>query len=338
MPGKRRRGRLIRRITLGVLFLVAVTIGFAQWSSGALRPAGGPGSPEVKLTVRKGCTAQEIALDLEAKGLIRNRALWVLAASRDGYSQRFQAGDFTLRASMSGREIMDALTHGEVETVSVTIPEGSNLSQIAVAVGKSGIVTAEEFERVTRDPKRWPKTPFPLPKKDLEGYLFPDTYPIDRDATAEEIVAQMLARFGKVWEAHRNAIEANKLSLHQIVTLASIIEREIRAPEERPIAAQVFLSRLAEGWPLQSCATVQFVLGKPEPILTLEETKTESPYNTYLHQGLPPGPIASPGEPCIVAVLQPAKTDYMFFHTEGDSGRHKWSRTSAEHESTKEKR
>jgi UPF0755 protein len=329
----------LRRLLLGLVFLTVVVLVFTQWTKGALKAVDtGGGGHEVSLTIPKGSTAQEIAALLLSKGLIRNQTMWVLAASQGGYTQRFQAGDYTLRPTMSGKEIMEELTHGTVATVKITIPEGSNLKQIAEIVAKSGLTTAKDFEKLTRDPKRWPKTKFPLPKKDLEGYLFPDTYPVDRDAGAEEILAQMLARFGQVYEKHESEIKKNKLSLHEIVTLASIIEREIRAADERPIAAQVFLSRMAEGWPLQSCATVQFILGKPEPILTLEETRTESPYNTYLHKGLPPGPIASPGEPCIEAVLHPAKTDYMFFHTEGDSGRHKFSRTSAEHESTKEQR
>lgn len=337
-PGKRRRRRLFRRLALGLLFLVVVGGVFASSLRRTLVAVDPPGADRaVQLSVPKGATAQEIGELLTKHGLIRNQTMWVLAASREGYTQRFQAGDYTLRSSMDGRRIMEELTHGTVKTVSITVPEGSNLTQIAQIAATTGLCTATEFEKLARDPKRWPKMDFPLPKRDLEGYLFPDTYPIDRDANAEEILRQMLARFGSVYHKHKADIGKSQLSLHEIVTLASIVEREVKVPEERPKVAQVFLLRLDKGMRLESCATVQFFLKKSKPILTNADVKAESPYNTYLHEGLPPGPIASPGEPCIEAVLHPSKTDYLYFHTiEGQTRQH-FSRSLSEHEATKEK-
>lgn len=308
-------------------------VGWGMWDR-VLGPTQ-PGAREVTVavTVPQGTTAQDIAAMLEAKGLIGNRAVWVLAASRDGYAERFQAGDYTLSPAMSGLEIMEALTHGTVATVSVTIPEGFTVAQIARRVAQeTGLCTATELKAVSEDPERWPALSIPRPPRDsLEGYLYPDTYAIDRDATPEEIVAQMVARLETALEPHMAAIEASGMTLHEIITLASIVEREMRVPEERPIGAQVFLRRLREGRRLESCATVQYVLPEPKDVLSEADTRIDSPYNTYLHAGLPPGPIGSPGLPCIEAVLYPADTDYLFFRTQGSEGRHRFSRTLAEH-------
>jgi len=289
---------------------------------------------DVRLTIQPGSSAQEIGALLERRGLVRSRALWVLAASRWGYTSRFQAGDYTLSPSMSGRQLMDALTHGTVVSIKVTIPEGWKLDQIAREVAKTtGLCAATEFSDAASDKGHWPNLGFPSPPNGtLEGYLFPDTYPIDRDAKPEKMVAQMVARFREAIEPLKPDIDRSGMTIHQVVTLASIIEREIKVPEERPIAAQVFLLRLKKGMKLQSCATVQYLLPEPKEVLPLADTRIESPYNTYLHEGLPPGPIGSPGLDAIKAVLHPANTDYLFFRTEGNGPRHRFTRTEAEHE------
>lgn len=333
-PGPRRRRRLLLRLLGGAALLAIVAaIGWGFWGRG-LGPAQ-PGADDVtvEITIPHGATAQDIAATLEAKGLIGNRAVWILAASRDGYTERFQAGDYTLSPAMSGQEIMEALTHGTVATLSVTIPEGYTVAQIARTVAQeTSLCTATELKAVAEDPARWPSMSIPKPPNgSLEGYLFPDTYAIDRDATAEEIVGQMVARLESALEPHGDAIAASGMSLHEIITLASIVEREIRVADERPIGAQVFLKRLREGWRLESCATVQYVLPEPKEVLSEADTRIDSPYNTYLHEGLPPGPIGSPGLACIESVLYPADTDYLFFRTLGSEGRHRFSRTLAEH-------
>jgi len=288
----------------------------------------------VALTVRPGTSAQEIGALLERHGLVRSRALWVLAASRWGYTSRFQAGDYTLSPSMTGRQLMDALTHGTVASIKVTIPEGWKLDQIAREVAKTtGLCTATEFADAASDKAHWPKLGLPAPPNGtLEGYLFPDTYPIDRDAKPEQIIAQMVARLRNAIEPLRPDIDESGMTVHEVVTLASIIEREVKIPEERPIAAQVFLLRLKKRMKLQSCATVQYLLPEPKEVLLISDTKIESPYNTYLHEGLPPGPIGSPGLDSIKAVLHPADTDYLFFRTEGNGPKHHFSRTEVEHE------
>jgi UPF0755 protein len=316
-----------------VLLAIIAVIGWGLWDRGLGPVQPGATDVQVGLTVPSGASAQDIGLLLEENGLIENRAIWILAASRDGYTDRFQAGDYVLSPSMSGRQIMEALTHGTVTTLSVTIPEGYTLAQIARAVAQeTGLCTATELKAIAEDPESWPELPFPSPPTGtLEGYLFPDTYAIDRDATNEEIVAQMVGRLEAALEPHAEAIAASEMSLHEILTLASIVEREIRVPDERPIGAQVFLKRIDEGMRLESCATVQYILPEPKEVLSEADTRIESPYNTYLHEGLPPGPICSPGLPCIEAVLYPADTDYLFFRTHGTEGRHRFSRTLSEH-------
>jgi UPF0755 protein len=135
-----------------------------------------------------------------------------------------------------------------------------------------------------------------------------------------------------VVSSHADDIEESTMGLHKIVTLASIVEREARLDSERSTIAQVFLKRIELEWKLESCATVQYVMEERRDVLTIEDTKIDSPYNTYRNPGLPPGPIGAPGEACIVAVLHPAETDYLFFRTKGDDGSHSFSRTNAEHE------
>lgn len=329
---RRRRGRGAGLLLVGMALAAAVASG-GVWAWGwSMRPAE-PGSAEpVALTVPKGATAGEIAKLLDDAGLIRNRAAWVLAASRFGYSERFQAGDYALSRGMSAVEIMEALTHGTRTTVRVTIPEGHTLRQIGHELERqTGLFSAEDFVAAARDRSRWPDAGFPLPTTSLEGYLFPDTYAVERDATPERVIAQMLERFREVYEQRLGALAASGLSLHEVVTLASIIEKEIRVPDERAIAAQVFLLRLRKGIRLESCATVQYVLPQPKAMLTEADLRIRSPYNTYLHAGLPPGPICSPGEACIDAVLHPANTDYLYFVLADEEGRHHFSRTYREH-------
>lgn len=332
--GPRRRRRLLSRLLGGLaLLVVAGAVGWGAWDRGLGPRQPGATDLVVDVTVPSGASAQEIARLLEAEGLISNRALWILAASRDGYTERFQAGDYKLSPSMSGRELMEALTHGTVTTFSVTIPEGYTVAQIARKVAdETGLCTATELKAIAEDPRRWPPMSIPRPPiSSLEGYLFPDTYAIDRDATPEEIIGQMVSRLEAALAPHARAIADSGMTLHEILTLASIVEREMRVPEERPIGAQVFLKRLREGRRLESCATVQYVLPEPKEVLSEADTRIDSPYNTYRHEGLPPGPIANPGLPCIEAVLYPANTDYLFFRTEGSDGRHRFSRTLAEH-------
>jgi UPF0755 protein len=165
----------------------------------------------------------------------------------------------------------------------------------------------------------------------LEGYLYPDTYRITTQATEEEIVNMMLARFAREMTTEfREQARAQGLTLHQAVTLASLVEREAQKDAERPRVAAVFLNRLKKGWKLESCATIQYILGEPKARLLNKDLQIDSPYNTYRNYGLPPGPIAAPGRASLQAAVNPADEGYMFFVVAED-GRHIFSRTLQEH-------
>jgi len=174
-------------------------------------------------------------------------------------------------------------------------------------------------------------TGVPHGEKRLEGFLFPDTYQFEADATAEEIINVMLKRFGEVYnEEYRRRAQELGLSTLEVVTMASIVEKEAKLDEERAVIAGVFYNRLKKNWKLESCATVQYLLGEPKAELSYKDLEIDSPYNTYKYYGLPPGPIASPGKASLEAALYPEEVDYLFFRANPD-GSHTFSRTLAEH-------
>jgi len=329
----RRRGCLVA-LAVGLLILLSAAV-VAAVAIHRIRSAAEPMSPgddrKIHLTLDSGLSGRQVARELQANGVIADARLFSLIARMDGYDGRFQAGDYVLMPSMSAREIMEALVHGRSEYVAVTIPEGYTLRQVAARLEELDLCTADAFEDYAghAGPISWGG--FQTEGASLEGYLFPDTYYVPVSFTPEQIAGLMLDRFREVVIGGLGIdIARSPMWLHEIVTLASIVEREAKLPEERPTVAQVFLSRIKKGWRLESCATVQYLLGKPVPVITAKEQAIDSPYNTYLYPGLPPGPIGSPGASCVDAVLHPASTDYLFFRTRGDGG-HYFTRTLQEH-------
>jgi UPF0755 protein len=230
---------------------------------------------------------------------------------------------------MSMEEIMNLLIEGKAETVRFTIPEGYDIRRTTAKLSEEGLINAETFAKEIEsgqfDYEFLKDTPAGPDR--LEGYLFPETYEIFANANEHDIIDKMLYQFNKVFtEEYYTRAEELGMSVRDVITLASIIEREARVPEDRPVIASVFYNRMKIDMPLQSCATVQYILGEQKSRLTTKDTQIESPYNTYLHTGLPPGPIASPGADSIKAALYPADTDYLFFLAKGD-GAHVFSRT-----------
>jgi len=321
---------------VGVLAIVVLACGAVvatQWRA-ALKPVDPSDSRHVRVQIEPGTGARGIAELLERAGVIRS-ALWFrLTAARSHQDAKFKAGDYVFQPSMRPGEIMRALVEGRSVLVPVTIPEGYTLRQIAERLSEAGVVDARDFLSYATKAGPADIGGVSVHARSLEGYLFPDTYFLRQGQEPEEICALMVERLGTAVAQHEQQLDASALPLHDVLTLASIVEREAKVDEERPIIAQVFLRRLELGWKLQSCATVQYLLGAPKPVLTYEDLAIESPYNTYLNAGLPPGPIGSPGEPCIAAVLSPAETDYLFFRTQGTDGRHHFSKSASEHEAS----
>jgi UPF0755 protein len=294
---------------------------------------------EVSFTVRSGDTAAGIAWRLQSQGLIKDANLFRKVVKSRGLGERLEAGEYRLRRNMTMDEIIAALQHGQPGVLKVTIREGLRAEEVAELLGKQGLVDQKEFLRAVATGRY--DYPFLRDRpagSSLEGYLFPDTYHIAGRPSAEALVGMMLEGFGQRFTpAMRQQAAERKLTIHQAVTVASLVEREAQAASERPIIAAIYLKRWAAGMPLEADATVQYAIGyRPEtklwwnPLQLSELRTVQSPYNTYLNPGLPPGPICSPGLASLQAVLQPAKTDFLYYYSKGD-GTHAFARSFEEH-------
>jgi len=292
----------------------------------------------VQVEIPLGTTSQEIGENLEAVGLIRSAKAWDLWSrwlrlqTDEG---DFQAGVYQLSPTQSMAEIAELLWLGKVVQTSYTIPEGWNIKQMASYFEAQGFFSAAAFVAATRQnyEGEYPWLPRDLPH--LEGFLYPDSYQMPKDAiTPDSVVRQMLGEFERVaLPVYQQAQQNTSMSLSEWVTLASIVEKEAVVSSERAIIAGVFTQRLQLGMRLEADPTVEYGLGikqtRDRP-LTYQQVSTASPYNTYLNRGLPPTPIASPGVASLKATLYPEETDYLFFVARYD-GTHIFSRTLAEH-------
>ncbi|MDR3072788.1 MAG: endolytic transglycosylase MltG [Clostridiales Family XIII bacterium] len=314
-----REKSMLPRILLGILGLlvIAVVILFFVYQH-SLKPVDATDTTDVVVVIEDGSGAKGAAGALKDADVIRSEFFFLLRARLDGKYNNLRAGTYTLKKSMSTDDILVVLTKQEIvsETTSFTIPEGYNITQIKNRLVEAGLVTEEEFLNEVANGVFDYKFMEGLPAgpERLEGFLYPDTYEVYVDAGAHAIIDKMLARFDELFkpEYYTRAQEVG-LTVFEAVNMASIIERESVVPEERPVMARVFYNRLNIDMPLQSCATIQYILGEPKEFLSVADTQIESPYNTYLHLGMPPGPICNPRIESIEAALYPAKNDYIFF-------------------------
>lgn len=292
-----------------------------------------------RVVIPPGYGAGQIAELLRDEGLIPSSTMFKIWARFSPHSTRLQAGEYILFANQTPFEIMEKLAQGDaiIETVWITIPEGQNIEQMARRFERQGFFTAEAFLEAVRTielPFDWV---YDIPTEDVlekyEGYLFPDTYQFRKGVTPHDVIIRMAARFdGLVVPLYEASPLKEAFTLHEMVTLASIVEKEGQVKEELPIIAGVFYNRLQRPMLLQSCATVNYVLDEPKLVLSTADTQIESPYNTYLVLGLPPGPIGASGLAAFKATFDPELTDYFFFVAYADgSGRHAFSRTLREH-------
>lgn len=338
-----RRSRLLAGAVLAILILCVA--GTAAGIGYLLRPVDATaGAGTIRVMIEPGANAGQIAAILADKGVIRSALFFRIYARRHQLEQKFMAGSYELKLSMSLPEIAAKIAGGEadLDTSWFTVPEGYTIEQIADRLAEEGLIEREIFLEVAAQPSPQILKKFPflqesaansLVKYALEGYLFPDTYEIAAGSTEEEIVRLMLQRFNVLFnETLQRRCEELKLTLHEALTLASIVEREARVDHERKLIAGVFYYRLEQSYPLESCATIQYILGEVKEVISTADTKLPSPYNTYQNPGLPPGPIAAPGEASVLATLYPENTDYFYFNYKEDgSGEHYFSRTFTEH-------
>jgi len=283
--------------------------------------------------IEQGMGTRQIARLLEKEGIIGSATLFELLVKVERAEHHLQAGAYLLSPAMRPLEIIDQIRSGRVQTVRVVIPEGFEIKQIAAYLAEKGLADKERFMELAFNAELvfGDDLPLDLPIASLEGYLFPDTYYFTEGLTEEELIGQMVSRFVQVVEeAVVPLLEESQFTLHEVVTLASIVEREIMVDEERPIVASVYLNRLAVDMPLQADPTVRYVTEEERPVVLYRDLEIDSPYNTYRYRGLPPGPIASPGLASMLAVLNPAETNYYFFVSRRD-GTHEFTETYSEH-------
>lgn len=287
----------------------------------------------ISVEIPEGSGSSAVAQILEDNGAIKYPTVFKLESRLGGYDGQYQPGMITVSDGMSYGDILNALVTSDRDTVKVVIPEGYEITQIATALHDAGLPGADEFMDAL-DPSLYNYRFLEnLPDREvkLEGYLFPATYEIPVTYTGQEIVDLMLKTFDNMFtEEYYNRASELGMTVDEIVTMASIVERETNSDSERAKVAGVFYNRKNSGMKLQSCATVQYVLGERKPVLSIADTQIDSPYNTYVYAGLPIGPICNPGEECIKAALYPEETDAYYFCL-SKSGEHIFSRTYEEH-------
>ena len=283
------------------------------------------------VVIPPGASSGEIGRVLQSAGVIRRSSYFVLAVRLRRLTRALQGGEYLLSPSMTLLDTVDVIAHGQVVLHPVTIPEGFTAAEIVDGLALEGLGERTRLaEIVERGADLFPHEFLHwMPIRSLEGYLFPDTYRLPRGIPEREVIRALLDRFEQVvvpmWKA-----EGGGRSLHEVITLASLVEREARLPQERALIAGVLYNRLRRGMRLEVDASVLYALGRHKSVVTYKDLEVNSPYNTYRHAGLPPGPIANPGLAAIRAALAPATTNYLYYVARPD-GSHVFSRTYQEH-------
>ncbi len=321
-----------------LICLVVLLCGFTFWQ---IIKAPVNLAEKVTITIPSGSASSQIGSILAENGLIKSEFAFNLYVQSKNISDKLKQGSYTFEpGKLSLKNVANALVAGgESENVVwVTIPEGLTVLQTAELLAEKGLVDQEAFLTYCAEGD------FPydyIPEKGdytrLEGFVSPNTYQFDNRWTEEQIVNMFLDQFDRTFTKEwREEVARTGRSIYEVVIMASIIEREAKVESDRPIISGVFYNRLAIPMRLESCATVQYALGEVKEVLTYKDLEIDSPYNTYTHDGMPPGPIAAPGLSSLEAAVYPEKTDYLFFLAKPD-GSHYFSKTLAEHNAAREK-
>ena len=315
-----------------VLILVATSIATWQIHTRLVDPFKGYTAEEQFVEIAPGSSTRAIGRALVEAGVVRDALVFRIALWRSGVARRLKAGEYRFDRPMTAADVVDKIARGDVYLHAITFPEGLTIREMARIFEAQGFGPAGEFLAAAGEVG--PIADLDPAARDLEGYLFPETYALPRRGTVSQLVAMMTSRFKRVLSPQLiQEAAARGLNVRQVVTLASIVEKETARDDERPLVAAVCLRRLRIGMPLQSDPTVIYALtraGRYDGNLTRENLQFDSPYNTYRHAGLPPGPIAAPGRSSIEAVVRPAESDYLYFVSRND-GSHVFARTLEEH-------
>jgi len=339
--------------------LLVLAGAFAFWVRSEMnRPYRGFSASQVFVDIPRGTSRWNTASILQQNGVIHSRLAFYLISERHRH-RSLQAGEYLFQRAQTSRQVFYQIAGGHIYVHVIVVPEGWTMFDIASELERQKLCTRAEFLIVAQNPAL--VRDIAPEAKSLEGFLFPSTYQFSRNTSPQEMAATMVHHFEEEWNKVRSIAAANSLVLPvravissqgrgqpispqtlspmQVVTLASLIERETPQPQERPVVASVFYNRLKIGLPLQCDPTVQYALdleGKPTPKVSADDLRTQSPYNTYLHRGLPPGPIANPGDASLRAALNPAHTEYLYF-VANNAGGHFFARTLEEHNRNVEK-
>jgi UPF0755 protein len=315
----------------GILFLCALIASFvffqkiSEFSTSPCDPAG----QLVKFDIKAGQNLSEISDNLQKKGIVKSSFFLKILARYKESAKALKAGEYMLSPSKTPLQILSIITKGSVKLYKLTLPEGLNIKETAQRVENVGFGTKENFIFLAES-KEFAET-LGINQDTLEGYLYPETYFFPKNTSQEQIIKTMVNAFNKIYTSEFRKLSTDMgFSLHQIVTLASIIEKETGAAKERPIISSVFHNRLKKGMRLESDPTVIYGIKDFNGNITRKDLRTWTPYNTYKIKALPPGPIANPGKMSIKAALYPADTDFIFFVSKKDTT-HKFSKTIAEH-------
>lgn len=325
---------MTRWYIVALLLVLTTSVWMLNWVSA---PVSNDQTPVI-VDIQRGWSGFRIATELRRNGLIRSRWGFYITVGMRREKESLKPGHYELRPDMPMLRIIEILVRGEVAASRVTIPEGFDLRRIAARLAAAGVVNDNDFLTTAQQS---PFSEYP----NLEGYLFPDTYILPRGSDSRAVIGEMLdnlkkkvtnplsaeiAAFPFQCPASPARWDAQRRRLHAVLTLASLVEREAKSSKDRSLIASVLYNRIRRGMPLQVDATVQYALGQHRSRLFYVDYKTPSEYNTYLHKGLPPGPIASPGLRSIEATLKPAATNYLYYVARAD-GSHVFSTTLAGH-------
>ncbi|MFC1474462.1 endolytic transglycosylase MltG [bacterium] len=321
------------------IVLVIAAMGLAAAALLYLDSPANPGGETVSLLINQGENAADIGQALESRGLIKSRFYFLLVARAGGWSKNLKSGTFEISPALTTRRILHHLANspGKVREFKVTIPEGFTALQIAERLESHGVCHASDFMDVVARPRKSGVDTGVHDIRNLEGFLFPDTYFLDDNSNCVNTAQRMMDQFFKMFTPKlENRARKLGFSLNEAVTLASLIEKEARADSERARISGVLHNRLKAGMLLQCDATIQYVLPERKEKLYYKHLEEDSPYNTYLHKGLPPGPICSPGADSLSAALQPEDTKFYYYVARPD-GTHIFSRNNNEHINAKQR-
>lgn len=327
---------MLKKFLIAVfLFLLAATGGFFYFRH-QVYFSHGRDRTEKTISISKGENVSEIISDFKEKKIIASGWQFYYYLKVSGLSKKILPGEYELSGKMTIPEITAILTTEKKREIKITFPEGFDSRKMAERLSENGLPGEEFLKLISAPAEIVSRYAFLEKAKNLEGYLFPDTYLFFPNSSAEKIILKMLDNFDeKLSPELREEIIKQKKTIREVVTMASVIEKEVSNPEDRKIVSGIFWNRIAVGQPLQSCATLAYILGVNKKQYTYQDTRINSPYNTYIHQGLPPGPIANPGLKTIEAAVYPRDSSYNYFLSDPETGKTVFSRSLEEHNANK---